>query len=116
MDNITTSDFIKLGISKPLIQSFINKGLIERFSHGVYMYIKFFKDEYYILQKKYPFVVFSYNTALDILNLTNRISMNLDVTIPRGKTIRENYRIVMIRISIYYLNMLNGLDLAIVTV
>ena len=88
---ITTSDIINLGISKPLIQNLIDKGLIERVSHGLYMDSQLFKDECYILQKKYPFAILSYNTALDILNLSNRTPMNLDVTIPRGKTIRGNY-------------------------
>ena len=107
---ITTSDFINLGISKPLIQNFIDKRLIERVSHGVYMDIKLFKDEYYILQKKYPFVVFSYNTALDILNLTNRTPMNLDVTIPRGKTIRGNYSIHYVTEKHYKLGIIDAVS------
>ena len=104
---ITTSDFINLGISKPLIQNFIDKGLIERVSHGVYMDTKMFIDEYYVLQKKYPFVVFSYNTALDIMNLTNRTPINLDVTIPRGKTIRGNYSIHYVTEKYYKLGIIN---------
>lgn len=107
---ITTSDFINLGISKTMIQSYIDKGLIERVSHGVYMDAKIFKDEYYILQKKYPFVVFSYNTALDILNLTNRTPMNLDVTIPRGKTIRGNYSIHYVTEKYYELGIIDAVS------
>ena len=107
---ITTFDLIKLGISKPLIHNYIDKGLIERVSHGVYMDTKLFKDEYYILQKKYSFVVFSYNTALDILNLTNRTPMNLDVTIPRGKTIRGNYSIHYVTEKYYKLGIIDAVS------
>ena len=69
---ITTSEFLNIGISKPLIQRFIDDGIIERINHGLYMDTNIFKDEYYILQNKYPLAIFSYNTALHILNLTNR--------------------------------------------
>ena len=107
---IRTSDLINLGISKPLIQSFIDKRIIERVCHGLYMDTKLFKDEYYILQKKYPFVVFSYNTALDILNLTNRTPMEIDVTIPRGKTIRGNYCVHYVTEKYYKLGIIDAVS------
>lgn len=103
---IRTNDLLNIGISKPIIQSFIEKGLMERVSHGIYMDAKLFKDEYYILQKRYPFVIFSYNTALDILNLTNRTSLNIDVTIPRGKTIRGDYNIHYVAEKYYKLGII----------
>ena len=103
---IRTNDLLNIGISKPIIQSFIEKGLMERVSHGIYMDAKLFKDEYYILQKRYPFVIFSYNTALDILNLTNRTPLNIDVTIPRGKTIRGDYNIHYVTDKYYKLGII----------
>lgn len=88
---ISTSDFLKLGINKPSIQKYIDNGLIERVSHGLYIDKKRFEDEYYILQKKYPSVVFSHNTALHILNLTNRVPFEINITVPRNKKVRGNY-------------------------
>lgn len=90
---ITTTDFLNMNISKPCIQTYVDNGVIERVSHGLYMDSKLLKDEYFILQKKYSFVIFSYNTALHILNLTNRTPFEIDVTVPRGKTIRGNYKV-----------------------
>ena len=90
---ITTSEFLSLGISKPLIQKFLDESLIERVSYGLYMDNKILKDEYYILQKKYPLAILSYNTALHILNLTNRTPMQIDITVPRDKKVRGNYNI-----------------------
>lgn len=90
---ITTADFLKLNINKPAIQIYIDKGIIEKVSHGLYMDTNVFKDEYYILQKKYPSAIFSYNTALNILNLTNRAPMKIDITVPRNKRVRGNYNI-----------------------
>ena len=90
---ITTSEFLNIGISKPLIQRFIDDGIIERINHGLYMDTNIFKDEYYILQNKYPLAIFSYNTALHILNLTNRTPDVIDITVPRDKKVRGNYNV-----------------------
>ena len=90
---ITTKDILKLGISKPLIRKYLVSGLIEKVSHGLYMDKNLFKDEYYILQKKYPEAIFSYNTAFHILNLTNRTPMEIEITVLRNKKIRGNYKV-----------------------
>lgn len=90
---ITTSEFLILGINKPSIQKFINKRIIEKVSHGLYMDAKLFKDEYFILQKKYPLAIFSYNTAFHILNLTNRTPNVIDITVPRDKRVRGNFNV-----------------------
>ncbi len=90
---ITTAEFLTLGISKPLIQKFLYEGLIERVSYGLYMDNKRLKDDYFILQKKYPLAIFSYQTALYILNLTNRTPIQLDITVPRDKKVRGTYKV-----------------------
>ena len=59
---ITTAELVELNIYKSQIQFYIDKGIIEKVSHGLYMSTKIFKDEYYILQKNYPSAIFSYNT------------------------------------------------------
>lgn len=99
---ITTADFLNLNISKPLIQNYLDEGIIEKVSHGLYMDSKLFEDEYYILQKKYPSAIFSHNTALHILNLTNRAPLEIDITLPREKNVRGNYSVH--RVSENYYN------------
>lgn len=76
---ITTEDLLKLGIKKSSIHNFVDNNIIEKVSHGLYIDSMNIADEYYILQKKYPLVVFSYNTALYILNLTNRTPNIIDI-------------------------------------
>ena len=90
---ISTSELLELNIYKSQIDFYINKGIIERVSHGLYMDTRLFKDEYYILQKKYPSAIFSYNTALHILNLTNKTPSEIDITVPRNKRVRGNYNV-----------------------
>lgn len=90
---ISTSQLLELKIYKSQIRFYINKGIIEKVSHGLYMDTKLFKDEYFILQKKYPSAIFSYNTALHILNLTNKTPSEIDITVPRNKKVKGNYNV-----------------------
>jgi predicted transcriptional regulator of viral defense system len=98
---ITTKDILNLKISKPTIKFLINKRVIERVDRGLYMNTNIIKDEYYILQKKYKSVVYSYNTALHILNLTNRAPMKIDITVPRDKRVRGNYNVHRVSDKLY---------------
>ncbi len=107
---ITTADFIKLNISKPTIHDFISNGLIEKVSHGLYMSTKQFKDEYYILQKRYPDAIFSYNTAFYILNLTNRTPSEIDITVPRNKRVRGNYNVHRISDNFYNIGIIETMS------
>ena len=105
---ITTGDILNIGISKPLIQNFLDKGIIEKVSHGLYMDSKLFKDEYYILQKKYPLAIFSYNTAFHILNLTNRTPNEIDITVPRDKKVRGNYNVHRVSENYYEVGIIDA--------
>lgn len=90
---VATSDFLNMGISKPLIQNFVDDGLIRKVSHGLYIDNYLIEDVYYIIQKKYSNVVFSYNTAFYILNLISEVPSDIDITTIRGKRIIGNYNI-----------------------
>lgn len=78
---IETKDFEKLNISRTYIPKFIKLGIIRKVSRGLYIDSNRFEDEYFILQKKYKKLVFSYNTAFYLLNMTERTPMEIDVTI-----------------------------------
>lgn len=69
---ITTAEFISLGIGRHLIPKYIKSGLIRKVSHGIYIENSLLEDPYYILQKKYPHVIYSFNTAFFILLLIER--------------------------------------------
>ncbi len=105
---ITTADFISLGIGRHLIPNFINVGLVRKVAHGLYIDNQLLEDPYYILQKKNPYAIFSFNTAFHILNLTNRTPYEIDISIPRGKRVRGNYNIHYVSSNFY--------DIGIITV
>ncbi len=107
---ITTAELLRLNIYKSQIQFYIDKSIIEKVSHGLYMDTKILKDEYFILQKKYPLVVFSYNTALHILNLTTKTPSEIDITIPRNKRVRGNYNIHYVSDKYYDIGIIETLS------
>lgn len=90
---MSTSDFLKLNISKPLIKKYIDNGLIRKVSHGLYIDSNLLDDDYYILQRRYPNIIYSYNTALYMLNLSNEISRKKDITINNKKRVIGDYNI-----------------------
>ena len=77
---IKTRDFEKIGISRPSIQSYIDKKIIRKVSRGLYIDNNLIEDEFYILQQKFSNIVFSYNTACYLLNLSDRAPYKIDVT------------------------------------
>ena len=90
---ISTSDFLKLNISKPLIKKYIDNGLIRKVSHGLYINSNLLDDDDYILQRRYPSIIYSYNTALYMLNLSNKVSVKKDITINNRKRVVGDYNI-----------------------
>ena len=90
---ITTAEFISLDIGRHLIPKYIKSGLIRKVSHGIYIENSLLEDPYCILQKKYPHVIYSFNTAFFILNLTNRTPDKIDISVLKGKRVRGNYNI-----------------------
>ncbi len=98
---------MNLGINKPSIQKFVDKGIIERVCQGIYIDTKLFEDDYYVLQKKYPSAIFSHNTAFHILNLTNRIPSIIDITVPRDKKVRGEYNVHKVSQDYYEIGIIN---------
>ena len=90
---IKTRDFEKLGISRPSIQGYIDKKIIRKVSRGLYIDNTLIEDEFYILQQKFSNIVFSYNTACYLLNLSDRVPYKIDVTTLNHNNISEDLQI-----------------------
>ena len=90
---IKTKDFEKLGISRPSIQSYIDKKIIRKVTRGLYINNSLIEDEFYILQQKFSNIVFSYNTACYLLNLSDRAPYKIDVTTLNHNNIRKDLQI-----------------------
>lgn len=90
---IKTRDFEKLGISRPSIQGYIDKKIIRKVSRGLYIDNTLIEDEFYILQQKFSNIIFSYNTACYLLNLSDRAPYKIDVTTLNHNNISEDLEI-----------------------
>lgn len=90
---IKTRDFEKLGISRPSIQGYIDKKIIRKVSRGLYIDNNLIEDEFYILQQKFSNIIFSYNTACYLLNLSDRAPYKIDVTTLNHNNISEDLEI-----------------------
>ncbi len=77
---ITAKKAGKMGISRATLKDMTDKGIIRRVEYGVYATDKFIYDEYYLFQLKHPNVIFSYNTALYLQNMTERTPTKMDIT------------------------------------
>lgn len=90
---ITTAEIENIGFSKTQIPKLIEVGIIKKVAHGLYIDSNLIEDEFYILQKRFSNLVFSYNTACYLLNLSDRTPYELDVTTLKGRKIGEKVNI-----------------------
>lgn len=90
---ISTSDFLKLNISKPLIKKYVDKGLINKVSHGLYIDSNTLVDDEYVFQKRYPDAIYSYKTALSMLGLIKELPVEIEITVNSKKRVLSNYKV-----------------------
>lgn len=90
---ISTSDFLILNISKPLIKKYVDTGLIKKVSHGLYMDSNLLVDDEYVFQKRYPDAIYSYKTALSILGLIKETQKEVEITVNSKKRVLSNYKV-----------------------
>ena len=77
---IQTKDFKDIGISKTVIPRLIEEKILRKVAYGIYIDDNLIEDELYILQKRFSKIIFSYNTACYLLNLSDRAPYKIDVT------------------------------------
>lgn len=90
---IASKDFETIGISKTVIPELLNKKILRRVAYGLYIDNNLIEDEFYILQKRFSNIIFSYNTACYLLNLSDRAPYKIDVTTTKHNNIGEDLQI-----------------------
>ncbi len=78
---ITTKEVEETGISRRFLSFLVEKNKIKRLSRGVYSLPDELKDEYFIINSKSKYAVFSNLTALYFHGLCDRIPIKYDVTV-----------------------------------
>jgi predicted transcriptional regulator of viral defense system len=79
---LLTSDLAKFGIPRTYLAILVKKGEIQRISRGVYSAANDLIDEMASLQARYTRAIFSHETALYLLGLTDRTPLFYSVTVP----------------------------------
>ncbi len=69
------------------------KKIIRKVSRGLYIDNNLIEDEFFILQEKFSNIIFSYNTACYLLNLSDRAPYKIDITTLNHNNISEDLEI-----------------------
>lgn len=81
---ITSKNANKNGISRTILSKMVKNKLIKRITYGIYVTDEFIYDELFIFQMKHPNTVYSFNTALYLLNKKERTPEKFDITTTRN--------------------------------
>jgi predicted transcriptional regulator of viral defense system len=79
---LLTSDLIKYGIPRTYLSILEKNSEIQRISRGVYSAANYIVDEMVSIQARYKGAIFSHETALYLLELTDRTPLFYSVTVP----------------------------------
>ncbi len=88
---IKTQDLKKMGFNNYNINDLLKKKILRKVAYGLYIDYSLEEDELYIYQLKYPLIIYSYNTAFYLHKISERIPHIYDVTVPRGKRVKDKY-------------------------
>ena len=81
---VTTAQANEAGVSNERLRLLVKAGELERVSFGAYILPDEFVDKMYVAQLRRPKIIYSHETALFLLDLTDRDPINYSVTVPTG--------------------------------
>ncbi|OON99589.1 MAG: hypothetical protein ATN35_11795 [Epulopiscium sp. Nele67-Bin004] len=79
---ITTAQVAKLGFSRTLLSNYVKQGLLERSQQGVYILADEIQDDMYAIKLRSKKIVFSHDSAVFLLGISERTPFEHSVTIP----------------------------------
>jgi len=79
---LLTSDLAKFGIPRMYLSILVKNDETQRISRGVYFASNYLVDEMVSIQARYKGAIFSHETALYLLELTDRTPIFYSVTVP----------------------------------
>lgn len=108
---LLTVDVIEAGISKTYLMEYAKKMGLERVAKGIYSSPDTWVDPYYLLQTRYPQIIFSHETALYLLGMAEREPMQFTVTAKAGyhaKSMEEqNIKVYRVKKELLELGIVN---------
>lgn len=81
---LLSSDLDKYEIPRTYLSMMVAEGKVERIGRGIYVSPDSLEDEMYIIQRKYPNLIYSHETALFFHGLSDRTPFEYSATVPSG--------------------------------
>lgn len=81
---ITSEQVTAAGLHRSILQKFVEEGMIYRFGRGIYVCGDAWEDDFYLLQLKYARGIYSHDTALYLLEYSDRTPAKYTMTFPKG--------------------------------
>ena len=79
---VTTAMIVKTGFSRGNLQYLVDKGSLEKSARGIYILPEIWDDEFFNLQSRFKRGIFSLETALFLLDLTDKTPNVYTMTFP----------------------------------
>ena len=109
--SLYTSDLSKLGIPRTYLSILLDSGEIQKISRAVYASPNSIVDEMAIIQTRFKAAIFSHETALYFLGLTDRTPLNYSVTVPSSYNATSlkvcGAKVYFIKRELYLLGIIN---------
>lgn len=87
---VLSSDLNKDKIPRSYLAMMLDQDKLERIYRGIYILPGAIEDEMYIMQKKYPTLIYSHETALFLHGLSDRTPFEYSATVASGYKVVEN--------------------------
>lgn len=97
---LLSSDLDEYNIPRTYLSMMVAEGNLERIGRGIYVLPDSLEDEMYIMQKKYPNLIYSHETALFFHEISDRTPFEYTATVPSGYKVVDK---ISERFKIYYI-------------
>ena len=81
---LKTADILKAGVSKTYFLDYVRANHFEKLANGIYLSPDAWRDELYILQLRFPGLIYSHNVSLYLFDLNDREPTKYTATVRRG--------------------------------
>jgi predicted transcriptional regulator of viral defense system len=81
---LRTADAENAGVSRSYLGHYVKKRAFERVAHGIYASQDTWPDGMFVIQSRYPSAIFSHESALFLLGLTDREPSRYSITLKAG--------------------------------
>ncbi len=86
---VTAKDLKDNGLNRYAISKYLDGNVLQKLSFGKYCLQNNPPDEFFSIQSRSEKIVFSHSTALYLLNMSDRVPLVYDVTVPQGYNVKR---------------------------